>query len=96
MRADAARAALRARLASLGLADAAAYNLHDFRRGHAHDLAEAGGGLKQILDAGEWVSPAFLRYLDITQLEKRVAVQAHLDESDDDEGPSGSGGTPGT
>ena len=85
MRADAARAALRARLASLGLADAAAYNLHDFRRGAAHDLAEAGGGLKQLLDAGEWLSPAFLKYLDTEQLEKRVAVQACIDDSDEEE-----------
>ena len=85
MRADAARAALRARQASLGLADAAAYNLHDFSRGAAHDLAEAGGGLKQLLDAGEWLSPAFLKYLDTEQLEKQVALQACIDDSDEEE-----------
>ena len=84
VRADVARAELRRRLAALGFSDSAAFNLHDFRRGHAHDLAEAGGGLKQILDAGEWVSPAFLKYLDTAQLEKKVAVQACLDDSEDD------------
>jgi hypothetical protein len=38
--AQAARQGLRKRLLHLGIADAAAYSLRDFRRGHAHDLAE--------------------------------------------------------
>jgi hypothetical protein len=37
------------------------------------------------LDAGEWLSPAFLKYLDVSQLEKNVVLQAHVDESDDDD-----------
>ena len=44
----------------------------------------SGGDLTQILDAGEWLSPAFLKYLDVSQLEKQVAVQAYLDDSDEE------------
>ena len=85
MRPDTARSAFRGRLAALGYADSATFNLHDFRRGAAHDLAAAGGGLRQILEAGEWSSPAFLKYLDTEQLGKKVAVEACLDDSGDDE-----------
>ena len=67
-------------LATLGLADAAAHNFHDFRRGAARDLAANGGALKQLLDAGEWLSPAFLKYLNTEELEKTVALQACLDD----------------
>ena len=57
--------------------------LHDFRRGHARDLQLAGRNLKQILEAGEWRSPAFLKYLDVEGLERDAAVEAHLEESTD-------------
>ena len=39
LRADVAREGLRRRLGVSGFSDATAFNLHDFRRGHAHDLA---------------------------------------------------------
>ena len=45
---DKALAALRRRLSLLGFADAAAYRLHDFRRGHAQDLAQRGRSLAAI------------------------------------------------
>jgi hypothetical protein len=86
LRADVARSALRRRLGWLGVKEASAYSLHDFRRGHAHDLAAAGGSLQAILAAGEWTSPAFLKYLDTVQLEEQVVLQAHLDDA---EGGSG-------
>ena len=41
--------------------------------------------LKQILRAGEWVSPAFLRYLDTVQVDRDSVVQAHVQESESEE-----------
>ena len=85
LRADVARRQLRERLTWSGVKDAPAYSLHDFRRGHAMDLASAGGTLKTILAAGEWTSPAFLKYLDIAELEEQAVLQAHVDDSDGSE-----------
>ena len=46
-----------------------------------------GVDLYVILAAGEWKSPAFLKYLDMHRLETDVVIQAHMDEeSDDDDG----------
>ena len=78
-------AKLRARLATLGVADAMDYRAHDFRRGHADDLRRAGKTLKEILQAGEWKSPAFLQYLDIDSMEHDLVFSAHVDESSGDE-----------
>ena len=44
-----------------------------------------GAPLWEILAAGEWRSPAFMQYLDCHRLETDVVVQAHVDESDDDD-----------
>ena len=65
--------------------EAAMYRTHDLRRGHARDLQERGGVLREILAAGDWRSPAFLRYLDVGELERGVVAEAHLDDSSDDE-----------
>ena len=43
-----------------------------------------GDRLADILRAGEWRSPAFLLYLDMTKLESSLVVEAHLNESDED------------
>jgi hypothetical protein len=37
------------------------YRTHDLRRGHARDLQLGGASLYEILSAGEWRSPAFLK-----------------------------------
>ena len=60
--------------------------LHDFRRGHAQDLLEAGASLMTILRAGEWRSAAFMAYLDTAEMEARAVLQAHLGQSSDEEG----------
>ena len=39
----------------------------------------------EILNAGGWRSPAFMRYLNLEELETDAVVQAHLDESSEDE-----------
>ena len=45
----------------------------------------SGAPLHTILAAGEWRSPAFLEYLDVHRLEEDVVVQAHIDESEEEE-----------
>ena len=82
--ADRAVKVLREVLEILGVKDCREYATHDFRRGHAEDLRAAGATLREILEAGEWRSPAFLKYLDLVALEMDMVVQAHLDESEDE------------
>ena len=43
-----------------------------------------GAPLWVILAAGEWTSPAFLRYLDIHRLETDLVIQAHIENSDEE------------
>ena len=49
-----------------------------------HSAVASGAPLYQILQAGEWSSPAFLSYLDINSLEAQAVLQAHVDESGSD------------
>ena len=80
---------LRTWLQIMRFPDAAKYRTHDFRRGHARDLQVGGASLFQILQAGEWRSPAFLAYMDKTELECGATSEARvndcLDESSGDE-----------
>ena len=71
--------------AKLRVPHAAEAVCHDLRRGHAKDLQQAGASLREILDAGQWRSPRFLKYLDMNSLEKDLVVSAHLAESSDEE-----------
>ena len=57
------------------------YRTHGLRRGHALDLQKSGAPLWQILQAGEWRSPAFMDYLNVHDLERDAVIQAHCDES---------------
>ena len=87
--ARAALGALRTWLQIMRVPDASKYRTHDFRRGHARDLQVGGASLFQILQAGEWSSPAFLAYMDKTELECGATSEAKvndcLDESSGDE-----------
>ena len=76
---------LRTRLEELRVPDAGQYRTQDFRRGHAKDLQVRGASLKDILTAGEWKSPAYLKYQDLELLEHDNVVQAHLDDSSDED-----------
>ena len=76
---------LRHRLECLGVDKASSYRPHDFRRGHARDLQAEGANLYEILSAGEWSSPAFMKYMDMYQLEHDIVVEDHMDESSEDE-----------
>ena len=48
-------------------------------------MGVAGASLYEILKAGEWRSPAFLDYLDLHSLERDAVIQAHVEESEDEE-----------
>ncbi len=48
------------------------------------------GLLYDGLRAGQWRSPAFMSYIDAQELERRAVVEAHVEESsdeDDDDAP---------
>ena len=45
----------------------------------------SGAPLWEILAAGEWSSPAFLKYVDLHRLDTELVVQAHACESDSDD-----------
>lgn len=60
------------------------YGTHDFRRGHAKDLQDSGAPLAVILAAGEWKGRAVVSYMDLSQVERDVALEASM--LSDDEG----------
>jgi hypothetical protein len=76
-----AMATLRRCLMELDVSRARKYRTHDIRRGQAADLRKGGASLYEILSAGEWSSRAWLRYLDLQELETGVVLEAHVDES---------------
>ena len=76
---------LRDMLGQLEVERAGLYRTHDFRRGHARDMQACGRTLAEILQAGEWSSPAFMKYLDMMALERDAVMEAHLDESGDED-----------
>jgi hypothetical protein len=79
-----ANRSLRQALTELKVPHAVSYGTHDIRRGHAKDLQMSGASLAETLAAGQWRSPAFMKYLDQSELEQGVALEAAV-ESDDDE-----------
>ena len=78
-------AIIRETLQGLGVPDAQWYRTHDFRRGHAQDLATRGARLAEILRAGDWKSASFLQYLDRDELEGGAVEEAHGVESSSDD-----------
>ena len=71
-----ANADLRRRLAAIGIPNAHQFTLYAMRRGHAMDLVESGARLWEILQAGEWRSPAFLAYLKLHRVECEATREA--------------------
>jgi len=76
---------LRFLLDKVGVEKSSCYGTHDLRRGHALDLQLAGVSLFAILEVGGWRSPAFLKYLDLHQLDRDLVVQSHVAEISGDE-----------
>ncbi len=88
------RNALRSALRHTGVVNADACGTHSFRRGHAQDIVEFGGRVTDILKAGDWQMPAWMRYLDVEKMERQAVAEAHFGaSSSDDEG--GHSETPG-
>ena len=61
------------------------FGFKGFRAGHATEMARLGRGLAEILLAGEWSSRAFLRYVDVNQLEEGEFLEVTLAQSDEEE-----------
>ena len=75
---------LRKHLEELSVPEYAAYASHAFRRGRARDMVDAGCTLSDLLRAGSWRSAAFLQYLDLGAIHRRMAAQLVVDNSDSD------------
>jgi len=71
-------------LRNVGEEDYKLYGCHSLRRGMAQDIWENTKSLKDVLLAGEWRSPAFLLYLNQTEVNEEVVLQAILHEDDDE------------
>lgn len=80
-----ANSGLKQLLELVGVDDASEFRTHDLRRGHAEDLRLNGATLAEILRAGDWRSPAFLLYLNQSQLDLDRVVEANDLMSSDDE-----------
>ena len=81
------RSALRAALRHARVGNADAYGTHSFRRGHAQDIVEFGGRVTDILTAGDWQMPAWMRYLDVEKMERQAVAEAHFGASSSDDEP---------
>jgi len=80
-----ARCHLRSTLTALGFGSPGNYGTHDFRRGHAKDMQQAGATMEAILAAGEWRSRAVFTYLDHAELERDDALEAAMHSDTDNE-----------
>ena len=70
----------------VGLTNSESYGTHALRRGMAQDVLDMGGSLAALLNAGDWASSAYLKYLRSSQGEDVAVAKAavYLSESDDD------------
>jgi hypothetical protein len=57
---------------------------HSLRRGMAQDILDMGGSLPALLNAGDWASSAYLKYLRTSQTEDLAVAQAVMCLSDSD------------
>ena len=73
--------------AMAGIEGAQQFGTHSLRRGMAQDIMDMGGSLPTLLNAGDWASSAYLKYLRTSQTEDLAVAQAImcLSESEDDE-----------
>ena len=69
-----------------GIEGAQLYGTHALRRVMAQDILDMGGSLPALLNAGDWASSAYLKYLRTSQTEDLAVAQAVmcLSDSDDD------------
>jgi len=77
----------------LGLENPESFSSHSFRRGTAQDMSLVGSSLAEILEAGQWRSSAFMKYLCKADLEQAAVLDVFLAGSDSEsEGPAPSTG----
>ena len=75
---------LRRCLHTIGVAEAASYSFHAFRRGLAHDLLIAKTPLRDVLAACDWRSNAFAWYMGRGEIDAEAVLAAAAELSDDD------------
>ena len=75
---------LRQFLSLLGKPRPQAFCSHALRRGGATDVWEATKSVAAVLNAGEWYSPAFLRYLKSEVVDEEAFIAAVADLSGDE------------
>ena len=75
---------MRRLLTLLGTPDAHQCSWKAVRSGRATEMAADGFTLAKILEAGEWRSSAFLRYIDETAADQGQSLRAALEENDED------------
>ena len=71
--------------ATVGVADANNYGTHALRRGMAQGILDFGGSLPALLNAGDWSSSAYLKYLRTSQTDDLALAQAAIFLSDTEE-----------
>ena len=76
---------LRDSLEGLKIPLASAFTLKSFRAGKATAMAANGDGLAAILQAGEWKSAAFLRYVSETEIDRMRMLQFAFDDDEIEE-----------
>ena len=69
----------------LGTPSADLFGFKSFRAGKATEMAATGFGLAEILQAGEWRSSAYLRYLDESIADEGEMLRQAVDGSDSGE-----------
>jgi hypothetical protein len=71
-------------LSSLGETRAESLTLKAFRAGKATAMAAAGHGLGAILEAGEWRSKAFLKYVEVDTFDQSLLFKECVDTDTED------------
>ena len=70
--------------AAAGVQDAHRCGTHSLRRGMAQDILDLGGSLPALLNAGDWTSSAYLKYLRVSQTDDAAVARAVMYYSDSD------------
>ena len=74
--------ALAAARSPTGVQGAQSFTLKAYRAGKATAMAAAGATVGEILQAGEWRSQAFLRYVDTDAVDEAQMLSAAVEGSD--------------
>ena len=61
-----------------GVPGASNCGTHSLRRGMAQDIMDMAGSLPALLNAGDWSSSAYLKYLRVSQTDDAAVARAML------------------